>query len=252
MRENMQLSKLIKYLIGIIFISFVITFLLCLNAKAFIVYDPTNWIQNAATAANTAQQLEKQAQALEVALRDIKNYDGSVGQWANIQNLLQQLSNEVKKGQSLAYNMQNLDSLFQQKYPGYAATHDYKQSYSIWSQTALDTMRGTLESAGMQSRQFDSEQSALNQLSILSQSANGRMQALQVGNMIATQQVAQSQKLRQLVIAQINAQNTYASYQIQKDQSATASASAWIDAGDTSFPRYGSGQDQLQELPPIY
>jgi P-type conjugative transfer protein TrbJ len=71
----------------------------------------------------------------------------------------------------------------------------------------------------MQASQFGNEQATLTQLSSLSQSAQGRMQALQVGNMIATQQ-----NLRQLVIAQINAQNTYASYQIQKEQSSEVSA----------------------------
>jgi P-type conjugative transfer protein TrbJ len=245
----MQTNKLIKFFIGVIFLNF----LFFLDAKAFVVYDPTNRIQNASTAANTAKQLAKQSQELEIALKEIKNYDGSVGRWANIQNLLQELGNEIEQGEALAYAMPYLDSRFKQKYPGYVESQDYQKSYSVWSQTALDTMRATLESAGMQAGQFSSEQSALNALSMLSQSAQGRMQALQVGNMIATQQVAQLQKLRQLVIAQINAENTFASYQIQKDQSQEASSSSWIGAGDTNFPRYGSGHDAaLKEVPPIY
>jgi P-type conjugative transfer protein TrbJ len=245
----MRLNKLIGYSVGFVFLSF----FLCLNSEADIVYDPINWIQNAATATNTAEQLANQSQELQIALKEIKNYDGSVGQWANIQNLLQQLGGEVEQGQALAYSMPNLDSRFKQKYPGYVGSQDYQKTYSDWSQTTLDTMRSTLESAGMQAGQFGSEQLALNQLSTLSQSAQGRMQALQVGNMVATQQVAQLQKLRQLVIAQINAQNTFASYQIQKDQSSEASSSSWISAGDTNFPRYGSGHDaNLKDLPHIY
>jgi type IV secretion system protein TrbJ len=234
----MQINRVIQYFFKV----FLIGFVLSKSAEAFIVYDPTNWIQNATTAANTAQELVKQTQQLEIALKEIKNYDGNVGHWANIQILLQQLGNEVQQGQALAYSMPNLDSRFKQTFPGYVAPVDYQRSYSNWSQTALDTMHSTLQSAGMQANQFGNEQETLNQLSILSQSAQGRMQALQVGNMIATQQVSQLQKLRQLVIAQVNAQNTYASYQIQKEQSSEVSASNWVSASDTHFPAYGMGQ----------
>jgi P-type conjugative transfer protein TrbJ len=245
----MQPNKLIKFFIAVVFLNF----LFLLDAKAFVVYDPTNWIQNAATAANTAKQLAKQSQELEIALKEIKNYDGSVGRWANIQNLLQELGNEIEQGESLAYGMPFLDSRFKQKYPGYVESQNYQKAYAMWSQTALDTMRATLESVGMQASQFSSEQSALDELSILSHSAQGRMQALQVGNMLATQQIAQLQKLRQLVMVQVNAENTFASYQIQKDQNHEVSSSNWISGSKTEFPRYGSGHNTvLKELPPIY
>jgi P-type conjugative transfer protein TrbJ len=245
----MLMNKLIKHIFGIT----IIILQFSLIAKAFIVYDPSNWIQNSAIAANTAQQLVKQTQELQVALREIKNYNGSSGQWANIQNLLQQLAGKIQQGQALAYSMPNFDNEFKQKYPGYVASEDYQKSYSIWSQTGLDTLRSTLASVGMQASQFGNEQAAITQLSVLSQSADGRMQALQVGNMIATQQVAQLQKLRQLIMAQVNAQNTFSAYQIQKEQSVEASASSWIGSGDTSFPLYGSGHEAtLKEIPPIY
>jgi P-type conjugative transfer protein TrbJ len=234
----MQINKILRYFLISIFISFIFN----KNINAFIVYDPTNWLQNATTAANTAQELVKQTQQLEIALKEIKNYDGNIGQWANIQNLLQQLGEEVQQGQALSYMMPNLDSQFKQTFPGYSATLNYQKSYLSWSQTALDTMRSTLESAGMQAREFGNEQTSLNQLAALSQSAQGRMQALQVSNMIATQEVSHLQKLRQLVIDQVNAQNTYAAFQIQKDQSSEASAASWIHSSETIFPRYGSNQ----------
>lgn len=224
-----------KYLILFALIVFQFT-------SAMVVYDPTNWIQNAATAANTAQQLVNETEQLKISLQDIKNYNGDTGQWANIQMLLFRLGNEVQKGQSLSYNMQNLDSAYHRQFPGYVAPQDYQQSYSHWSQTTLDTLQGTLSSVSMQANQFQNEQTTLNQLSYLSKTATGRMQALQVGNMLATQEVSQLQELRQLVMTQVNAQNTYASYQVQKEASGEAATNNWVSSSSTDFPRYGEGQ----------
>ncbi len=209
------------------------------QAQAFIVYDPTNWLQNSMTAANSAQILVQETQSLQVALADIKNYDGNVGQWANIQHELEQLGNTIQQGSALSYQMQNLDAAFQSKFPGFKPNQNYSTEYQNWSKTALDTLRGTLDSVGLQSSQFATEQSRLNTLKQLSQSATGRMQAAQVGNMIATEQVAETQSLRQLVMTQVNAENTYAASQLQKDASSEASVAQWISNGDTHFPEYG-------------
>ena len=132
--------------------------------------------------------------------------------------------------------MQNLDSEFKNRYPGYKATTNYSQAYQTWSQTTLDTIRGSLDSVGLQSSDFDTESSLVDQLNTLSKTSSGRMQALQTGNMIASQQVSQMQKLRQLVMAQTNAQNTYMAYKVQKEQSSEASLEKMIENGDTQVP----------------
>ncbi len=209
------------------------------QANAFIFIDPSNLVQNTATAVNTASQLVIQSQQLQAELKDIENYKGNTGQWANTQNLLYQLANQVQQGQALAYQMQDLDTQYRSRFPGYVAPQNYQQSYRDWAQTTHDTLLSTLASAGMQVDQFHHEQDSLNQLAHLSQTAQGRMQAIQVGNMLATQQVSQLQGLRQLVATQINAQNTYAAYQTQKDAAVEASTSQWISASNTTFPGYG-------------
>lgn len=225
------------------FIIIVISLLLIHRTCAFIFVDPTNLVQNTATAINTANQVATQAKQLQAELKDMQNYNGNIGQWANAQNFLYQLANQVEQGQALAYHMQNLDSQYRSKFPGYVAPTDYQHAYRDWSQTTHDTLLSTLASAGMQAEQFHTEQSQLNQLATLSRTATGRMQAVQVGNMIATQQVSQLQALRQLIITQINAQNTYAAYQTQKDTAIEASAANWVSASDTAIPVYGKKHD---------
>jgi P-type conjugative transfer protein TrbJ len=222
--------------------------LFCLDrVHAFVVLDPTNLIQNTATAINTAKELVIETEELKLQLKDMENYQGEIGQWANIQNVLLELSNKIAQGQALAYQMQDLDQQYKIRFPGYVAPDNYEYSYQRWTATTHDTLLNTMESAGMQVSHFQQEQEAINQLAHLSQTAKGRMQAVQVGNMLATQEISQLQALRQLVATQINAQNTYAAYQTQKDASLEASTASWIHATNTSFPGYGKGRRDRRE-----
>ncbi len=216
-------------------------------AIAAFVHDPLNYVQNAATAvkssiiaANTSVQIANQIRELQYEAAAFKNYDGNATQWSNISPLLVKLGQQVNQGQAIGYNMQNLSQSFQTRFPGYKSQQNYPAAYQSWSQTSLDTLRSTLEAAGMQANNFTHEQANMEQLKVLSQSASGRMQAAQVGNMIASEQVGQLQQLRQLVVNQTNSQNMYMAYQVQKDQAQQA-ASDQLLSKPTDFPTYGSG-----------
>src|ERR1700751_778354 len=119
-----------------------------------------------------------------------------------IMNDINALSGIVQGGRSLAYSLGNLDQLFRQTYPGYGYNAGaYYLQYRNWSQTSLDTTLGTLRAAGLQGQQLQSEQAVLDRLRGMAQTSDGRMQALQVANQIAEQQVQQTMKLRQLMLA---------------------------------------------------
>lgn len=226
-----------KKIIPLLVLSF-----LCTSSFAIdLVYDPTNWIQNQITAGNSVIQVTNQIQQLQYEAAAFKNYNGSSTQWSNMSTLLAQLAQQVNQGQAIAYNMQNLDQSFQTRFPGYKPQQNYPSAYQSWSQTSMDTLRSTLEGAGMQANNFTNEQANLDQLKALSQNASGRMQAVQVGNMIASEEVGQLQQLRQLVVNQTNSQNMYMAYQVQKDQAQQA-ASDQLLSNPTDFPSYGSGQ----------
>ena len=111
------------------------------------------------------------------------------------------LNQIVKTGQSLSYTMSNLDSSFRLRFPGYSSSTNYGQSYQTWSQTSLDSTLGALNAAGLQNSQFNSDEALLQTLQGQSESAVGRMQAIEVGNQIAENQSEQLIKLRQLMMA---------------------------------------------------
>ncbi|MDU8631745.1 hypothetical protein RYB66_21670, partial [Pseudomonas syringae group sp. 243L2] len=70
-------------------------------------------------------------------------------------------------------------------------------------------LRSALGAANINTSTFESEDTQLERMMARSQNAAGRMQAIQAGNEIASQNVQQLQKLRDLVATQINMQGNY-------------------------------------------
>ena len=62
------------------------------------------------------------------------------------------------------------------------------------------------------------------------------MQAIQAGNMLAAEQIQQLAKLRQLMMAQINAQNVYMANQTNRDAQRVATQQEWIKNGNREAP----------------
>ena len=160
------------------------------------------------------QQLQQQMQQTNYAAANTQKVSTSV--WGNAQSLLTQLQSIVQQGNALSYANANADSQFRQIYPGYSPTTNYSQSYQGWSGSTMDSIRGTLDAANLQSQNFSTENGLIQQLQTLSQSSGGQVQAVQTGNMIAMQMVQQMQKLRQLQMAQMQEQSSYLATQQQK------------------------------------
>jgi len=153
--------------------------------------------------------------------------------WGNIQNDLMGVANIVRQGQALAFSASNIASQFEATFKGFSYSGvDFKREYRDLSRKTLDTLKGTLSAANLQSQQFATEEGVLIALRAMSQSAQGQMQALQVGAQIAEQQVQQLQKLRQLMMAQLSQQNTYLAAQEQKEALRKVAADRAFDVGD--------------------
>jgi len=198
-----------------------------------IVFDPSNFGKNSITAMQSVEQTLKQAQMIANQLQQINMQIRNIaniprGIWNNIMSQLSALTAVVQQGQALAYTLSNLDTVFRLRYPGYVPPTHYTQQYRQWSEGALDGIRGALRAANLQSNQFATESMVLDQLKGMSDSAKGRMQAMQVGNMISVQQVEQMQKLRQLFMAQMQAENGYLATKQQDEATAKAAADAFF------------------------
>jgi P-type conjugative transfer protein TrbJ len=182
------------------------------------------------------EQLQQEILQYENLLRNTATLPSQV--FGNIMTDLTALAAIVQNGMALAYSLADLDGQFRARFRGYATTHAYYADYRTWSQTSLDTTLGALRAAGLQSQQLQSEQAVLNALRGMAQSADGRMQALQVANQIAEQQVEQLMKLRELMLADLSSKQAYQAAQVQQQAATEAATERFF----TFQPKTGDGQ----------
>ncbi|MEV1792928.1 P-type conjugative transfer protein TrbJ [Pseudomonas aeruginosa] len=168
------------------------------------------------TALNTAEQLQTQIRQYQNMLTQGSGLPNSM--FGSIAADLKSVVNIYQRSQALGRHIQNMDAQFNTAYPGF---EDYlaqaaisrevqtRDRYERWSEQGRDNVRSALGAANINTSTFESEDAQLERMMARSQNAAGRMQAIQAGNEIASQNVQQLQKLRDLVATQINMQGNY-------------------------------------------
>jgi type IV secretion system protein TrbJ len=176
-----------------------------------------NHVQLIMTYIRQGIQLQTQMQQLAEQLKQGRVLPQQT--FGSIQQDLAQLAQIVQGGQALAYSMGNLDAQFRNTFPGYGSrTSGYFNDYKKWSQTSLDTTLSTLRAVGLQGQQLNNAQAVLAQLRTMSLGASGEMEAAEVGNQIAEQQVEELMALRQLMLIDLQSKQAYQAEQVQKEQ----------------------------------
>ena len=188
-----------------------------------------NHIQLVLSYATLANQLATQIRILADALKNTVRNPHQI--FWNIQADLNALAMVVQGGRSLAYSLGNLDALWHQTYPGYGgyARTGYYNRYQAWAQTTLDTTAGMMRAAGLQGQQLNGEISLIQNLEAQSQSADGRLLALNVATQMADEQSQQMQKLRELMLADMQAKGAFYGTIIQQHEDQTAATQAYFN-----------------------
>lgn len=134
--------------------------------------------------------------------------------WAD-QNMNEAFTNLRKiyvNGQQMAYTASTMDGRFKQAHPGYGQGNgatDFFKAYQGWSDNSLYQLKTATRTVTAQIDKFNTEEGMINELQSSSDSADGQLKAVQAGNQIGVAMVGQLQKLRQLQMAQMQAQNSY-------------------------------------------
>ena len=223
----------------------VVTIMLMATSSAWgfaaVVLDPSNLVQNTISALkavesviNEVQMLANQVKQIENMVQNTRNYAGVWDREALPR--LMRLGQIIEQEQAITYAMAAMDRTFRERYPGYRPITDWATAYDQWTRTTLDTLRGSLASMRLHADDFADEQRRIQTLTALSDSAEGRMQAVQAGNMLAAEQIQQLAKLRQLMMTQINAQNVYMANQTNRDAQRVATQQQWIKNGNQEAP----------------
>lgn len=212
-----------------------------------IVYDPINHATNALQVAHSAAQLIQQGSQIANQIQQIKYQVQNLGtvndyQWQNLTGLVQQLDSVTQQGQAISYSGANIDQAFRQKYPDYLGQtsngQTYAQAYQAWSGTTLDTINGSLDAQGLSAKNFQNEQSLLQQLRMQGRTAHGRMQVLQASSEISAENVNQLEELKRITLTQNNAQDAYMAYNVSKDSYQQKSLQQISNNVPTTFPTY--------------
>jgi len=88
--------------------------------------------------------------------------------------------------------------------------------YAAWSNQAKDGITAAMNALGAQNGQLTSDNNTMTQLQTQAASATGQMQAIQNSSEIAAQGVRETEKLRQLMMLQIQLQANQQSIQAQQ------------------------------------
>ena len=172
------------------------------------------------TALNTAEQLQTQIQQYQNMVTQGTGLPDS--KFGSIAADLKSVVNIYNRSQVLGRQIQNMDSQFNTVFPGFeyylnqaanSAEVPAQDRYQKWSQQGRDNVKTAMEAANLNTSTFEPEDAQLARMVARSQSAVGRMQAIQAGNEIASQNVQQLQKLRDLMATQINMQGNYMAQQ---------------------------------------
>ncbi len=169
-----------------------------------IVYDPTNHAENLLTAARTLEQINNQIASLQNEAQMLIN------QARNLASLpyssLQQLQQNVQRtqqllgqAQNIAFDVQNIDQMFQQDYGNLSLTATDQQliadARSRWENTVGGLQDAMRVQAGVVGN-IDSNRAEMAALVGQSQNAAGALQATQAGNQLLA---LQSQQLSDLI-----------------------------------------------------
>lgn len=210
-------------------------------AAQWTVFDPVNYVQNFLTQLravqsniNEVQQLAYQLQQYQNMLRNTESLTG--GDWSGAVNAIDRLGRVLEHGQALAVSSRDFEELFRTRFPGYEAPDDYGESYRAWSETSRDSIYGAMRVANMQAQGIQNEQHAIQRLRAAASSTIGQKAAIDAANQVALAQVEQLQQLRELMMAQMQAEGAYMAAQEQKD----AAQEALIERSLQRAPRVRS------------
>jgi P-type conjugative transfer protein TrbJ len=183
-------------------------------AAQWVVYDPTNYVQNVLSAARALEQINNQIQSLQNEAQMLIN------QARNLASLpyssLQQLQQSVQRTQALlgqaqriAFDVQQIDQAFQSQYGNISlSTSDQRlvaDARSRWQNTVGGLQDALRVQAGVVGN-IDTNRAEMAALIGQSQGATGALQATQAGNQLLALQAQQLADLVAVVAANGRAQ----------------------------------------------
>jgi P-type conjugative transfer protein TrbJ len=189
--------------------------------------------------ARQMQQLQAELQSAATQMQQYQNmiqntasvpsliYSDAMGDMQRIQNLLNQGSqlSFTNNGSSMGTFSSFLNNA------GYAGGNMAVQAaqFSVWSNRAKDGITAAMSAIAAQNGQLASDDATMTGLQVQAGASTGQMQAMQNAGQIAAQGVRESQKLRQLVMVQVQLEANKQQNESERAAAGDAAMSSFIN-----------------------
>ncbi|MBN9247273.1 MAG: P-type conjugative transfer protein TrbJ, partial [Hyphomicrobium sp.] len=169
-----------------------VALVLATPAHAIIVFDPTNYAQNVLQAARALQQINQQITQLQNEAQMLINQARNLASlpYSSLQQLQQSVQRTqqlLSQAQNIAYNVQQIDQAFSQKYANVSLSASDAQlvadARSRWQNTVGSLQDAMKVQAGVVGN-IDTNRAQMSALVGQSQGATGALQATQAGNQL--------------------------------------------------------------------
>lgn len=197
-----------------------IGFALLVSARASAVWWATegtqiaNNIELAMQYATQVSQLVTQIEQLADMINNSKTLPEYV--WGQGLGALRQVESILKTSNTLSFASQDIEVRFaatHKDYGAYMQAHygdrDMLARFVTWSKDSLELSKSTLQAIKSQADQFSTERAQIQGIADQSEKSRGRQESLQVGHQLSVQTLEQLQKLRQLMMMQLNFHANY-------------------------------------------
>jgi P-type conjugative transfer protein TrbJ len=211
--------------------------LLASPARAFVVFDPSNYSQNVLTAARSLQQVVNQIQSLQneaIMLQNMaKNLQNlnfsSISQMTSDLNNIGTLMNDAE---GLSFNLSQLEGQWVQQYPGSYDSTITTNGQAIAAQqrwqNSMDAFHNTMQVQSQIVANVQADQPLLTSLVNQSQGAAGALQAQQAANQLIALSTKQQMQIQEMMAAQYRAQAEDAARKAQSEAAARATTQAFL------------------------
>lgn len=211
---NLRRSRVAAFAASILSVPVALSPIITTPAHAIIVYDPTNYAQNVLQAARALQQinnqitsLQNEAQMLINQARNLANLP--ISSLQQIQQSVQRTQQLLNQAQNIAYDVQQIDQIFQQKYGNVSLSASDQQlvsdARSRWQNT-VGSLQDAMKVQATVVGNIDTNRTEMSRLVGASQGATGALQATQAGNQLLALQAQQLADLTAVVAANGRAQ----------------------------------------------
>ncbi len=195
------------------------------------------------------QQINTQIQEVTGMIREIEEAANAADPRNQIKTLpgvadIFQIFNDVQAvvtaGEGLAHTAGTLENFMDERFSTYEIyldkirtdgridEVDIRQKFRDWSQTHRDTIRNTLVAHGLHAQEVDDAEARLQTLQTLTRSATGRMEALQIGQEVATEELKQLHSLKEIMMEQSNLHGSYFAMK-QSMQAEKEAVDTWVN-----------------------